>query len=112
MTQWEFAIAMALDVALGDPHWLPHPVRAIGWMISRSERWVRRSAIPLRAAGIVLVLVSSRGIGDARLADAAMGQYLLGLLVRGATQFRCRVVASHSKLGAPATSTEPEPIWR
>src|SRR4051794_4197795 len=47
---------MALDVALGDPHWLPHPVRAIGWMISRSERWVRRSAIPLRAAGIVLCL--------------------------------------------------------
>ncbi len=22
---------VALDLLLGDPHWLPHPVRAIGW---------------------------------------------------------------------------------
>ena len=56
MTRWEFAAAMALDVALGDPHWLPHPVRAIGWMITRGERWLRCRAIPLRLAGVVLCI--------------------------------------------------------
>ena len=28
---------MALDLALGDPRWLPHPVRGIGWLASRLE---------------------------------------------------------------------------
>jgi adenosylcobinamide-phosphate synthase len=47
---------MALDLALGDAHWLPHPVRGIGWLIARGERWLRKTAIPLRAAGVVLCL--------------------------------------------------------
>jgi adenosylcobinamide-phosphate synthase len=29
--------ALALDVVLGDPRWLPHPVRAIGRLIERGE---------------------------------------------------------------------------
>ena len=29
--------AVALDAACGDPDWLPHPVKAIGWMIARGE---------------------------------------------------------------------------
>lgn len=31
-----------LDRAFGDPHGLPHPVRAVGWLIERSERIIRR----------------------------------------------------------------------
>ena len=31
-----------LDLILGDPHWLPHPVRLIGWMISKGETCMRR----------------------------------------------------------------------
>lgn len=31
-----------LDLILGDPHWLPHPVRLIGWMISKGEACMRR----------------------------------------------------------------------
>jgi adenosylcobinamide-phosphate synthase len=45
---------MALDLALGDPRWVPHPVRWIGWLISRGEQWLRHSAIPMRAAGVIL----------------------------------------------------------
>ena len=56
MTRLEFGTAMALDLAIGDPHRLPHPVRAIGWMIARGEGWLRHSAIPLRAAGVVLCI--------------------------------------------------------
>ncbi|UWG95488.1 adenosylcobinamide-phosphate synthase CbiB [Dehalobacter sp. DCM] len=31
-----------LDLILGDPHWLPHPIRLIGRMISGGERVLRR----------------------------------------------------------------------
>ncbi len=31
-----------LDLLLGDPHWLPHPVRLIGWLINRGEKAMRR----------------------------------------------------------------------
>jgi adenosylcobinamide-phosphate synthase len=56
MTRWEFGAAVVLDLALGDPRWLPHPVRGIGWLIAAGERLVRRSRLPLRAAGVVLCL--------------------------------------------------------
>lgn len=54
MTRWEFGAAVALDLALGDPHWLPHPVRGIGWMISRGEQALRQSKLPLRMVGGIL----------------------------------------------------------
>ena len=56
MTRWEFGAAVALDLALGDPRWLPHPVRAIGWLIAKAEGLIRRSGMPLRFGGIVLCL--------------------------------------------------------
>ena len=44
----------------GDPRWLPHPVRGIGWTIQRTEMVLRRFAItPLaeKAAGVFLVVL-------------------------------------------------------
>ncbi len=41
MTAAELALAYALDVVLGDPAWLPHPVRGFGAIIQRGERWLR-----------------------------------------------------------------------
>lgn len=35
------AAALALDLILGDPRWLPHPVRAIGMLVERGERLLR-----------------------------------------------------------------------
>jgi adenosylcobinamide-phosphate synthase len=34
--------AYALDQLAGDPEWFPHPVRLIGFAISRGETWLRR----------------------------------------------------------------------
>jgi adenosylcobinamide-phosphate synthase len=51
--------AVLLDVFLGDPYWLPHPVRFIGWYIRVFEHWARRVAKApeaLKAAGILLTL--------------------------------------------------------
>lgn len=52
-------LAFALDLMIGDPRWLPHPVRLIGRAISEMERLLRAAvASPAaeRAAGVVLVL--------------------------------------------------------
>lgn len=34
-------IAYILDLIFGDPYWLPHPVRFIGWLIKRTEGILR-----------------------------------------------------------------------
>ncbi|MCX7923571.1 MAG: adenosylcobinamide-phosphate synthase CbiB [Clostridia bacterium] len=34
-------IAYLIDLLIGDPHWLPHPVRFIGWLIKRVEKSLR-----------------------------------------------------------------------
>lgn len=46
-----------LDGVLGDPRWLPHPVRGIGWLISSGERIFNRGCPCVRlAAGALLTL--------------------------------------------------------
>ena len=35
-------LGMALDLLLGDPHFIYHPVRAIGWLIQKTEDLLRR----------------------------------------------------------------------
>ncbi len=42
MTAARLALAYAMDLALGDPEWFPHPVRWFGLLISAGERWLRR----------------------------------------------------------------------
>ncbi|MFZ5876142.1 MAG: adenosylcobinamide-phosphate synthase CbiB [Nitrospirota bacterium] len=50
-------VALVLDLALGDPRWLPHPVRGLGWIIAHSERALRtRYPTHERAAGVVLAI--------------------------------------------------------
>lgn len=53
--------AVLLDLALGDPRWLPHPVRWMGHLISALEGLLRRifpeSPAGERAAGAALVLL-------------------------------------------------------
>ncbi len=54
-----FAAGALLDLLLGDPHWLPHPVRLIGGLIERLKRW-NRSGLTDRQKkkrGLMLVLV-------------------------------------------------------
>ncbi len=38
----EVAIGFILDLILGDPQWLPHPIRMIGWFISKGEKLLRK----------------------------------------------------------------------
>jgi len=54
---YQILAAVALDLMVGDPRWLPHPVRGIGWLAQRLERPLRRLIRNEQAAGIVTVLL-------------------------------------------------------
>ncbi|MBN7772398.1 adenosylcobinamide-phosphate synthase CbiB [Clostridium aminobutyricum] len=43
-------IGFLLDLAIGDPHWFPHPIRLIGWLIARCET-VCRTVFPKTKKG-------------------------------------------------------------
>jgi adenosylcobinamide-phosphate synthase len=55
------AVAMLLDLALGDPKRLPHPVRGIGKVLDRIEQFVRARGWPLGWAGLGAVLAVAGG---------------------------------------------------
>ncbi|MFZ3208282.1 MAG: adenosylcobinamide-phosphate synthase CbiB, partial [Geobacteraceae bacterium] len=50
--------AVLLDLLLGDPRWLPHPVVAIGRLISLLEGWLRRILRHERLAGALLLALT------------------------------------------------------
>lgn len=59
-------LAYLLDLAIGDPVWLPHPVRIIGLAIQKTERFLRSllekgpkstQRLQERMAGILLVII-------------------------------------------------------
>lgn len=55
--EYQILAAAALDLLLGDPRWLPHPVRGIGWLAARLELFARRALRHERLAGIVASLI-------------------------------------------------------
>lgn len=68
-----------MDCLFGDPQWLPHPIRFIGWLISAGEKLLRRIFPGSKggeiAAGAVLALavpVISFGVSWLLLQAAAM----------------------------------------
>jgi adenosylcobinamide-phosphate synthase len=50
---WELLAGVGLDLALGDPRWLPHPVRGFGRIATFAERVWRGTRLPLRLSGIL-----------------------------------------------------------
>ncbi len=59
MRPYQFALAYLLDLAIGDPRFIPHPVRGFGWAIRVLEKALRRPAESPgweRFAGVILAL--------------------------------------------------------
>ncbi|NQT85627.1 cobalamin biosynthesis protein CobD [bacterium] len=75
--------AVALDLLLGDPRWLPHPVRGIGWLALKFESITRRVLRP-RVAGMVTavsVVAAAGGIAWGLLAAARAAHPIAGDVV-------------------------------
>lgn len=52
------ALALLLDLCLGDPRWLPHPVVMIGRLITLLETLLRRGMAHERLAGVLLLILT------------------------------------------------------
>ncbi len=69
----QIIMALLLDLALGDPRWLPHPVRLIAALAVRLENLTVRLGLPRTPAGLltvcaVLLIIGTAGWGLVRLA--------------------------------------------
>ena len=56
ITPLELLIAFCIDALIGDPRWLPHPVRIIGKGIEWAEALLRR-LLPARIGGLLLAVI-------------------------------------------------------
>lgn len=101
---WMFVPVMAgflLDLVLGDPRWLYHPVRLIGHLITRMERIIRSclsgSKGKERIGGVLLVLIVvgiSAAVPGVVLYAAYAYSFTLGLVIES---FMCyQILATRS----------------
>jgi adenosylcobinamide-phosphate synthase len=57
MTTTNLLVACILDSILGDPRWLPHPVRGLGWIIGLTDRYARQCFVsPGWQVGVGIVI--------------------------------------------------------
>jgi adenosylcobinamide-phosphate synthase len=93
--------AVLLDLLLGDPRWLPHPVVLIGRLITALEKGLRRIVQNERAGG-VLLLVLTVGITCGVVLAVIEGAYA----VSPYTGFAAAVFLSYTCLAARSLHLE------
>ncbi len=67
-------IAFGLDLLIGDPPWLPHPVRAMAWLAQGCEGFWRQRLSRLRVAGVLTVVCVLTGVGGVVAAVLAVAE--------------------------------------
>jgi adenosylcobinamide-phosphate synthase len=100
--EYQIIIAMLLDLAFGDPRWMPHPVRLIGRLIEVLEGPARRAIPDVRLAGsltalaVILAAALATGalIGVAGWLHPRLGDAVSILLLY--TTLAARDLADHS----------------
>jgi len=106
ITAYILLTAVLLDLLLGDPRWLPHPVVGIGHMVSILEKVLRRLAKNERLGGILLLItvVGSAASITLLLVKGAYAQHpYLGFAVSAWLSYTClaaRSLHAESKLVA------------
>lgn len=95
--------AFGLDLLFGDPRWLPHPVKGIGWLAIRTERRCRKAIRWPVLAGVVawiFVVGLTAGVGFmfvflARYVHPLLGDLISTLLIY--TTIAARDLAGHGR---------------
>jgi adenosylcobinamide-phosphate synthase len=93
----QILLALLLDLLLGDPRWLPHPVQGIGWLAQQSEAPLRRLIAHQKLAGIFVVLLvvgSTVTVGLGLLKGAALLHPLAGDIVAILLLYTCLATRS------------------
>jgi adenosylcobinamide-phosphate synthase len=89
--------ALLLDLALGDPRWLPHPVVLIGRLINALDTFLNKITSHKRAAGILLLLVTTGSAGTAAWLLIRVSQHLhplAGFLAAVGISYTCLATRS------------------
>jgi len=92
-----FILALLLDLTLGDPAWLPHPVVQIGRLITALEKLLRQTIRNGRAAGLLLLFLTVSGTTTATwllVWGSARLHPLAGLLTAGLLSSTCLAARS------------------
>jgi adenosylcobinamide-phosphate synthase len=74
--EYHIIAAFGIDLLLGDPRWLPHPVKFIGRFAMALEPWLRRAIPNARAAGILAVLTVMAVTGGTTMLILAAATWL------------------------------------
>ncbi|MDH3329847.1 MAG: adenosylcobinamide-phosphate synthase CbiB [Desulfobulbaceae bacterium] len=104
----QILLALLMDALIGDPSWLPHPVRMIGWLAEQTENVCRKIVPSERTAGICTVILVLTATGTSgwlciRLADTIhplAGDSVTVLILY--TCFAARDLIGHSQKVADA----------
>ena len=89
--------ALLLDLALGDPRWLPHPVALIGRLINILDVALNRITSHKRSAGILLLAMTTGSAGTAAWLLIRVSQYLhplAGFLASAGISYTCLATRS------------------
>ena len=85
-------LALVIDLAAGDPPWLPHPIRLMGWGINRLEPFFRKIKLPLTVSGFLFAAVMVGAaflIVFALVAAAAWVHPVLGVIIQVFVVYTC-----------------------
>jgi adenosylcobinamide-phosphate synthase len=69
-------VAAILDLLVGDPRWLPHPVRWMGWAIQRGETRFRCLPLPLAVSGGLMATGLILGTGFIALGIVSLAAWI------------------------------------
>lgn len=110
--------ALVLDWLLGDPRWLPHPVVAIGRLVTILERKLRRLVANEWAAGVLLLILTlgiTGGMAWGLVQGASLVHPAAGFVVEALLGWTClaaRSLHGESKLVADALAAGDLPEAR
>lgn len=84
--------AFCLDALIGDPRWLPHPIRWMGWAITKTEplwrRWLAGEQLAGWAFAVSLIL-GCWGVAAAVVSLAWQVHAVVGFMVESVLLFFC-----------------------